>query len=222
MSESRGADRFAEVRAIYAHQQIGGGRVGFGRKPALLIVDFQHLYTRGRCACGLEAVEQTAILLEEVREAGLPVFYTYVGYDPDRPQGGIWAEKCPGLLENLRGSLACTIDPLVAPQPGDIVLEKRAASAFFGTGLAERLRAEGVDTVIVCGASTSGCVRASVVDGVAHEFRMIVVREGVADRSQPSHEAALFDIDSKYGDVLSLQEVRDQLRALAPLGARSP
>jgi maleamate amidohydrolase len=208
-------DPYARTREIYAEQRVGGGTVGFGRRAAVLVVDFQHLYTRGRCATGLDAVERTRDLLAVARTAGVPVVYTYVGYDPEHPDGGVWAQKCPGLLENVRGTWPCGIDELVAPAPGDLVLEKRAASAFFGTGLAGHLRALGVDTVVVTGTSTSGCVRASVVDGVAWDFRMIVARECVSDRSQPSHDAALFDIDTKYGDVLDTAEVAARLAAPA-------
>lgn len=200
-------DTFDATRAVYAAQRIGGGTVGFGRRAAVLVVDFQHLYTRGRCSTGLDAVEQTREVLAAARRAGAPVVYSYVGYDPAHPDGGVWTQKCPGLLENLRGSWECGIDELVAPEPGDLVLEKRAASAFFGTGLVEHLRGLGVDTVVVAGTSTSGCVRASVVDGVAWDFRMIVVPECVSDRSAPSHAAALFDIDTKYGDVRGRAEV---------------
>jgi maleamate amidohydrolase len=206
-------ERFSEARDVYARQRIGGGRVGFGERAAILVVDFQHLYTRGRCATGLDAVEETGKLLDVARATGVPVAYSYVGYDPDEPNGGVWTLKCPGLLENIRGSEECSIDPLVEPHEGDLVVEKRAASSFFGTGLTEHFRDLGVDTVVVCGTSTSGCVRATVVDGVAWDFRMIVPEECVSDRSEPSHAAALFDIDTKYGDVVGVAEVMDQLQA---------
>lgn len=206
-------DGFDDVRDIYRTQGVGGGSVGFGSKAVVLVVDLQHIYTRGRCATGLEAVEAVVPVLDAARAAGVEVVYTYVGYDPDEPDGGVWVEKCPGLLENVRGTQACEIDDLVRPHEGEVVIEKRAASAFFGTGLAERLHAEGVDTVILCGSSTSGCIRATVVDGVAHDLRMVVPVECVSDRSQPSHDAALFDIASKYGDVVGRDEVLAQLAA---------
>lgn len=206
-------ERFSDARDVYARQRIGDGSVGFGERPAILVVDFQHIYTRGRCETGLEAVEETRKLLDVARAAGVPVAYSYVGYDPQDPDGGVWTIKCPGLLENIRGSEECSIDPLVLPHEGDHVVEKRAASSFFGTGLAEHLRNLAVDTVVVCGTSTSGCVRATVVDGVAWDFRMIVPEECVSDRSEPSHAAALFDIDTKYGDVVPVAEVIEQLQA---------
>lgn len=201
------SDEFDEVRAIYANQGIGGGRVGFGDQPAVLVVDYQQIYTRGQRGTGLESVQATAPVLAAARAAGLPVVYTYVGYEPHRIDGGMWMRKCPGLRQVVRGSWACAIDPLVEPEPGDIVIEKHAPSAFFGTGLAGRLRAESVDTVITCGTSTSGCVRATVVDGMSHDFRMVVPRECVADRSRPSGDAAIFDIDTKYGDVVTVADV---------------
>lgn len=202
-----------ETRRAYAAQKVGGGRVGFGEKAALLIVDFQHMYTRGRSGCGTEAVERTAELLDVFRGAGLPVAFVRVVYRADGSDRNVWLDKAPGLAENTPGSENVEIDPIIAPFPGEPVIDKRAASGFFATGVVEMFRGEGVDTVVVCGASTSGCVRATVVDGLSHDFRMIVPRECVADRSELAHELTLFDIDTKYGDVEDLVDVMDRVKA---------
>ena len=205
-------DPFDTARETYRRQGVGLGHVGFGSSPVILVVDFQNIFTRGRRGCGTAAAERAGELLVAGRAAGVPVFHTYVAFGGGATPG-VWGEKCPGLHDLLRGSHETSIDALVAPVDGETVIEKYAPSAFFGTGLAERLRAMGVDTVITCGTSTSGCVRASVVDGVSHGFRMVVPRECVADRSAPSEKAALFDINAKYGDVVSLQDVLNHLHA---------
>ena len=193
------------IRKLYAGQNIRTVRLGFGRRAAVLVVDFQHLYTRGRASTGLEAVENTARLLDAARAAGMPVYFTVVAYAPD--DDVLWTKKLPGLLDNAVDSEAASVDPLLAPRPGEWVIEKKAASAFLHTGLPERLKAEGVDTLLVCGTSTSGCVRASVVEGMGHDIRMIVVRDCVSDRSALLHEVAMFDMGSKYADLMSLDEV---------------
>lgn len=204
----------AAIRAIYEAQHIRSHRLGFGRKPAVLVVDFQHLYTRGRAATGLAAVAATARLLAAARAAGLRAIYTVVAYEPGDEERVLWTRKLPGLLDNRAGSEAVQVDPLIAPQPGDTVIEKKAASAFLGTGLAEELEEEGVDTLLVCGTSTSGCVRASVVEGMGRNFRMIVVKECVSDRSALLHELALFDMGSKYADLATLEEAEAAIAAL--------
>lgn len=210
---------FEEVLETYRAQGVGMGSVGFGEKMAVLVVDFQHMYTRGKRGCGLESVEQSATMIAAARAHGVEVFYTYVAYPEDLSGVGVWIEKCPGLAQMQRGSEAVQIDPLVAPAEGETVLEKQFPSAFFGTGLAELMRERGIDTVLVCGTSTSGCIRATVVDGVSHGFRMIVPRECVADRSEPSEQAALFDIQAKYGDVVTLAEVLERINELPEVDA---
>ncbi|MGO8958748.1 MAG: isochorismatase family protein [Streptosporangiaceae bacterium] len=208
---SQSADLQA-VRDLYRSHGVGG-RVGFGAGCAVLVVDFQQSYTRTWRAKSLTPVENTARVLEAARRRAVPVIYTYMGYDPAHPDAGVWGMKAATLVENLRGSEACRIDPLIEPRAGDAVLEKRVPSAFFGSGLAERLHAQGVDTVVVCGSSTSGCVRATVVDGLSHGFRVIVPEDCVSDASAPSAEVALADIDTKYGDVVTSAEVLEQMRA---------
>ena len=129
------------------------------------------------------------------------------------------AGKAATLVENVRGSWGCEIDPLIAPAEGDRVLEKRAPSAFFGTGLNEMLAAAGVDTVVVTGTSLSGCVRATVVDALSYNYRAIVPRECVADPSAPSMAASMQDIDTKYGDVVGVDEA---IAGIVAAAARKP
>lgn len=209
-------ESYEATRAVYAAQRVGGGSVGVGDRIGVLVVDFQHLYTRGRASTGLRAVERTAELLAVARSAGLPVAYAVVGYpEGAMPDDHTWTMKCPGLLEATIGSLACTVDPLITPQPGEVVMTKQVPSALFDPSLREAFRADGVDTLLVAGTSTSGCVRATVVDGVSHGFHMLVVSDCVADRSEPSAQAALFDIETKYGDVISLAQATAHVHGAA-------
>lgn len=205
---------YAEVAATYAAQGIGGGSAGVGTRLAMLVIDFQHLYTRGRASTGLAAVERTAELLRLARARGTPIAFALVAYpETEQPRDHAWTRKCPGLLEARFGSQAATLDPLLAAREDEPVLVKQVPSALFDPLLREHFWGLGVDTLLVAGTSTSGCVRATVVDGVSHDFRMLVVRECVTDRSRPSAEAALFDIGTKYGDVIELSEATGLIEA---------
>lgn len=206
------ADPLAEVVAMYRARGVGNP-LGFGERCAVLVVDFQQAYTRTWRARSTEPVENTATLLAAARAAGVPIVYTYQGYDPVDPDGGVFTRKAPTLLEYRRGSWECEIDPLIEPAAADWVIEKRAPSAFFATGLGDWLRERSIDTVVTCGTSLSGCVRASVVDGMSNDLRMLVVRDCVSDPSEPSLNTSLVEIAVKYGDVISLGE------ALAGVGA---
>lgn len=218
MEVKASADQTPEqVREMYASHGVGR-RLGFGERPAVIVVDFQQAYTRTWRAASLAPVEATVPLLDAAREHGVPVYYTYMGYDPENPDAGTWGMKAPTLAENVRGSWEAAIDPLIEPQSGDTVLDKQAASSFFGTGLHELLTGQGVDTTIVVGTSASGCVRATVVDAISYGYRPMVVRECVADASAPSMAISLQDIDTKYGDVVSSAEA---LAAIEAVGARN-
>jgi maleamate amidohydrolase len=200
------------------------GRAGFGLRPALLVIDVNVGFTdpESPLACDLKGVV-VAIqrLLGEARAAGLPVVYTTVSYDEgDRLAAAAFIDKIPALLTLEAGSRWVEIDPRIAPLPDEPVLNKLFASAFFGTPLSSLLTAAGCDGVIVTGASTSGCVRATVVDALQYGFRPVVPREAVGDRNPTAHEANLYDIDTKYGDVVSLDEVVAHLEASAGAHAR--
>jgi maleamate amidohydrolase len=183
-------------------------RIGPGSRPAVLVVDVLRAYLdpASPLYAGVEeAVAAAARLVTAARAAGVPVLFTRVRYAAGGADGGLWIRKVPALHVLEEGNPLGDFPPEPAPQPGETVVVKQYASAFFGTSLDATLRALGVDTLLVAGLSTSGCVRASVVDAVSLGFRPLVVRDAVGDRDPRPHEAALFDIDAKYGDVVSLE-----------------
>ena len=201
------------------------GRAGFGGRPALIVVDMSVGFTdeASPLHCDLESVVAAiGRLAESCRAAGLPVVYTTVAYgEADRETAAVFIEKVPALLTLAAGSRFVEIDPRLAPRADEAVLTKLFASAFHGTPLDGLLTAEGCDGVIVTGASTSGCVRATAVDALQHGYRVVVPREAVGDRNPSAHEANLYDIDAKYGDVLPLADVLDHLAELAAARAGS-
>ncbi len=194
------------------------GRIGFGKRAAILVVDFIRAYTTPGAplyaAAVVEAVRQTVDVLAAARRRGVLVIYTRVIYNPSGIDGGIFVQKVPVLRTLVEGEPLAEIVPELPPARADVILNKQYASAFFGTSLAAMLTAQGVDTVIITGCSTSGCVRATAVDGMQHGFRVIIPRECVGDRRAEPHEANLFDIHSKYGDVVSRAEALAWLEAL--------
>ena len=200
------------------------GRAGFGERPALLVVDLNVAFTdpTSPLACPLDdVVAAVQELLRECRAAGFPVVYTTVAYDEEgRETAAAFLDKVPALLTLEAGSRWVEIDPRLAPLPGEPVLTKLYASAFFGTELHALLGDAGCDTLVVAGASTSGCVRATAVDALQHGYRVVVPREAVGDRNPAAHAANLYDIDAKYGDVVSLEEALGRLEELAGTHAR--
>jgi maleamate amidohydrolase len=207
----------AETRAFYERRGISG-HVGGGLRPAVLVVDMTKAFTNPDHPVGADqtsAVEAIARLLAVSRASGAPTFFTSLAYEPDGSDAGVWGQKMPALLSLRRDDPAAVeVDDRIAPVDGEVVLNKRAPSAFFGTGLTGLLTPLGIDTVIVTGCSTSGCIRASVVDAVSYGYRVIVPAEGVSDRVTGPHRANLFDIDTKYGDVMPLDQVIAYLAAL--------
>jgi nicotinamidase-related amidase len=207
-----------DKNAIYEHAQLGH-KLGFGKKPALIVVDFQLGFTvpeQSPLAGNLDAeVAATNELIATARKKDIPVIFTVVGYDPHRQDdAGLWPEKAPSLRMLTIGSDLVKLDPRLNQEPGDLVITKKYASGFFGTYLASTLTMQSVDTAIVTGCTTSGCVRATVMDALANGFRPIVPIECVGDRAQEPHQANLFDIGAKYGDVMPLQEVLEYLEQL--------
>ena len=200
------------------------GRAGFGTRPALVVVDVNVGFTHPESplVCDLDGVVQAiARLLDAFRAADSPVVFTTVCYDDFGKQAAsVFIEKVPALLVLEPGSRWIEIDPRIAPVEGEPVLSKYFASAFFGTTLSSLLSTAGCDTVVVTGASTSGCVRATAVDALQHGYRVVVPREAVGDRNRAAHEANLYDIDAKYGDVVSVDEVVEHLEELAGAHAR--
>jgi nicotinamidase-related amidase len=193
-----------------------GGRAGFGRRPALVVIDLNLGFTdpESPLGCDLDGpISEVQKLLEAARDAEIPIAFTTIAYrESDRHTAAAFIDKVPALLTLEAGSRWAEIDPRVSPRPSEPVLNKLFASGFFGTGLSSFLTAAGVDTLIVTGATTSGCVRATVVDALQYGFRPLVPREAVGDRNPDAHEANLYDIDAKYGDVIPAQEALDYLR----------
>lgn len=199
------------------------GKAGFGARPALVVIDVNVGFTdpESPLVCDLEdVVDAIRELLEASRAAAIPIVYTTVEYsEGDQVAAKAFIDKIPVLTTLAAGSRWVEIDPRIAPGPGEPVLKKLFASSFFGTPLQALLTAHDVDTLIVTGASTSGCVRATAVDAIQHAFRPVVPREAVGDRNPDAHEANLYDIDAKYGDVVSLAETLEYLRVIAEAGA---
>jgi maleamate amidohydrolase len=192
--------------------------LGFGHKPALIVIDFMKAYTEVGSAlytpAVVEAMHASVDLVNKAREKNIPVIYTKVLYQNGGFDGGLFVKKIPVLQSLVEGEPLAEIDPHIAPIKGDIVLIKNYASVFFGTSLASMLTAHAIDTTIMVGCSTSGCVRASAIDGMQHGFRVIVPRECVGDRMPQIHDANLFDIHAKYGEVVSRVETMHYLDTL--------
>jgi maleamate amidohydrolase len=197
-----------EARQVYAAARLGEA-VTMGERPAVLVVDFSCGFTDPECALGSELsaeVEATRRLLDAARAKGLPVIFTTIGFEPSLKDGGLWLQKVPTLGELQVGGHWVEIDPRLERRDDETIVLKKGASAFFGTNLAAILVSEGIDSVVLCGATTSGCVRATAVDLLQHGFPTLVPRECVGDRAQAPHEANLFDIQAKYADVVSLED----------------
>jgi nicotinamidase-related amidase len=206
-----------ETKADYQRKGFAC-RSGYGRRPAFVIVDFINGFTDPSTPLGGDfawEINATRSLLDAFRRGRLPVFYTTVAYRDDMSDAGVFAKKVPSLAILKYGSPMIEVDQRIAPLPDEKVLTKKYASAFFGTSLDVDLRLLGVDTVILAGCTTSGCIRASAIDSLQYGYRTIVVREAVGDRAPGPHEANLFDIDAKYGDVVELADALDYLRSFA-------
>ena len=203
------------------YKGIFEGVLGFGQKAAVIVVDFTKAYTTpaSHWFCGgkgfgvVDAIAESKPLIELARSKGVPIFYTKVCFEHPT-DGGIFTQKIPLLRTWTKDNPLVEIDANVAPHAGDSVLVKQYPSAFFGTNLACNLRAINVDTCIIIGCSTSGCIRASVLDGMQHGFRCIVPRECVGDRTQSIHESNLFDMNAKNGDVVDKAVVMDYVSSL--------
>jgi nicotinamidase-related amidase len=197
-----------QAREIYARARLGES-VTMGSRPAVLVVDFSCGFTDPDCALGSDLtaeVEATRRLLDVAREKGLPVIFTTIGYEQSLKDGGLWLQKAPALAELQVGGRWVEIDPRLEPREDETIVLKKGASAFFGTNLASILISQGIDSVVLCGATTSGCIRATAIDLLQYGFPTLVPRECVGDRARAPHDANLFDIQAKYADVVSVEE----------------
>ena len=193
------------------------GKLGFGRKPALLVVDMVQAYFEPSCPLYAEVEDtlaSTIRLIAAARSTPIPIMYTNVVYQAGGVDGGLFFKKAPVLEAFISGSPLGNWPDGIAPREGEIVISKQYPSAFFGTSLAATLTAQSIDTVILCGLTTSGCVRASCLDTVSNGFIPIVVSDACGDRHTEPHEANLFDMNAKYGDVLRECEVIEHLHGI--------
>lgn len=198
---------------IYEKQSFGH-RIGFGHRSALLIVDFTVGFNDPALFGGGNidpAIRRTVDLLAFFRERRLPVAFTRVVYADDGSDAGVFGVKVPSLRILTESHPAGQIVTQLEPRKHEYIVKKQHASAFFGTSLAPWLVHQGADTVVVAGCTTSGCVRASVVDASAHNFRPVVARDCVGDRALGPHAANLFDMGQKYADVLDAGEIIQEL-----------
>ena len=190
--------------------------LGLTSRPALLLVDMINGFTDPACALGCacpEVVAANVQLLEAFRALGLPVFFTTVVYHSEQ-QAEVFRRKVPALNVLQPNSHWVKVDSALEPLEGEPVIEKQWASAFFATDLDQQLSALGVDSIVVTGLTTSGCVRASAVDGLQNDYQVVIAEEAVGDRNPEAHRANLFDLNAKYADVLPVAQVLSQLTAL--------
>lgn len=194
------------------------GRVGFGIYPVVIAVDFCNAFTDPSRPHGMDLsgpIEATVRILDAGRACGAPIVFSAICYRPELDGAGPWLRKIPSNASLVAGTSAVEIDARLGKRADDRLIVRTRASCFFGTGLADDLKGIGVDTVIVTGATTSGCVRATVVDSCSYDFRTIVVEDAVGDRAELPHLVNLFDMDAKYADVIGSSAVIAYLDQLA-------
>ena len=202
------------------YEAAGMGRsLPRGTRPAVLVVDFSCGFTDPVYAAGSDLtaeVRATRVLLDVARGEDVPVIFTTIAFEPGGRDGGLWTKKFPTLAQLQIGDRTEEIDARLGRRPDEIVIRKKGASAFFGTNLSAILVSLGIDTVVLCGATTSGCIRATAVDLMQHGFPALVPRECVGDRAPGPHDANLFDIQAKYADVVSAGDAVAYLATTTP------
>ncbi len=201
---------------IYERARLGQS-ITPGSRPAVLVVDFSRGFTDPECTMGSDLtteVEATTRVLAAAREKGLPVIFTTIGFEPNLKDGSLWLQKAPGLADLQVGGKWVDIDPRLERAEDEVVILKKGASAFFGTNLPSVLVSQGVDTIVLCGATTSGCIRATAVDLLQYGYPTLVPRECVGDRAQGPHEANLIDIQAKYADVVPVEDALSYLESV--------
>src|SRR3954447_4895590 len=205
-----------ETREVYERARLGQS-VTLGERPAVLVVDFSRGFTDPECTMGSDLtreVEGTRRLLASAREREIPIIFTTIGFEPNLKDGSLWLEKAPGLGDLIVGGKWVEIDPRLERREEETLILKKGASAFLGTDLPSVLVSQGVDTVIVCGATTSGCIRAPAVVLLQYGYPTLVPRECVGDRAQGPHEANLIDIQAKYADVVPMEDALSYLESV--------
>jgi nicotinamidase-related amidase len=204
---------WTDDEAYYSDLEFGAS-VGLGEQPALLVIDLINAFTDTETELGSDVsgvVDQTRRLLEAFRAHDLPRYFTTVAFEESYGDAGRFIEKVPALKELRLGTEAVEVDDRIAPVGDERVILKKYASAFFGTDLETELTTHRVDTLVLAGVTTSGCIRATAVDSLQHGYRTIVPADAVGDRAEGPHRANLVDIDAKYGDVVETDDVLDHL-----------
>jgi maleamate amidohydrolase len=211
-------DRSQQSDEEFFKERGFGQTIGFGERPALIVIDVVKAFTDPDMMLGanLDAeIDAIKPLIAAAHERDIPVIYSTVKYeDADLKDAGIWALKQKGVVTLMEGTDGSDVDPRLDVGPKDTILFKKYASCFFGTDLVSRLMAHRVDTLIITGCTTSGCVRATAVDACQTGFRPMVVREGVGDRSKAAHDQSLFDLNAKYADVVSQADALHYLESI--------
>ncbi len=205
-----------DTKEVYERARLGQS-VTLGSRPAVLVVDFSRGFTDPASTMGSDLsseVEATTRLLDVARAKGIPVVFTTIGFESNLKDGSLWLQKAPGLAELQIGGKWVEIDPRLQRGEDEVVILKKGASAFFGTNLPSVLVSQGVDTIVLCGATTSGCIRATAVDLLQYGYPTLVPRECVGDRAQAPHEANLVDIQAKYADVVSAEDALSYLESV--------
>lgn len=209
-------EQYKEAFDFYVKKGFAA-RVGYGERPALLVIDIIRGFTDLECPLASDLDSQIVAinqLLEIGRRLGIPIIFSTVSYDAELQEAGIWVRKIPSNRYLTEGSRWVEVDSRLGRRPTETLLVKKYASCFFGTDLIARLNSRRVDTLLITGCTTSGCVRATAVDACSFGLHAIVVEEAVGDRAELPHYANLFDIDAKYGDVVELEEALGYLRKL--------
>jgi maleamate amidohydrolase len=214
----RQAEQATQDDAEFFARRGFGQRIGFGERPALIIIDMVKAFTDQAALLGADLDREIAAIvpmLETAHDRGVPVIFSTVRYDDaDLKDAGIWALKQKGVMTLKAEGHGWEVDPRLDFRKSDTLLFKKYASCFFGTDLVPRLLAHRIDTLVITGCTTSGCVRATAVDACQNGFRPMVVREAVGDRSTAAHAQSLFDLDAKYADVVSRQEALVYLQSI--------
>ena len=208
---------------VYKTQNFGNSS-GWGRYPALLIVDFVNGFTDPVKFGGgniQEAIENTVVLLDACRSYRLPIIFTRVVYADDGSDKGVFCVKAPSLATLTEDNPDSHVVDALKPVDGELIARKQQPSAFFGTNLHSWLTMRGVDTIIHTGCTTSGCVRASVIDALSCNYRNVIVTDCVGDRAIGPHEANLFDMGQKYGDILTCEETLEALAKVTGVQAQA-
>ena len=202
-------DWIEETEQLYEEREFGE-MVGLGEQPVLLVVDLINAFTDPDSNLGSDVedvLDRTEALLAAFREYDLPRYYTTVAFEESYGDAGRFIEKVPAMRELELGTDRVEVDDRIAPVGDERVIRKKYASAFFGTDLETELTTHRVDTVVLAGVTTSGCIRATAIDSLQHGYRTIVPADAVGDRAEGPHMANLFDIDAKYGDVVETEDV---------------